>query len=116
MTFSVDETTMIECAGILAHRYGSAVEWVSDNRYGLGDRGWRCFRFRVRGDLFRRFYLHPSGLAIEGGRGGARIFEPPLSPPAERSPVPVEYRILHTPLARVPSITAAAMIVEALSA
>lgn len=60
----------------LADRHGVEVEVLHrDERYGLNGRGFLTVRVPVKPGAFRRFYMHPSGLAIEGGRGGARIFD-----------------------------------------
>lgn len=61
----------------------------NDGRHGI-DRPWRVARgwtrsipLRPPGTIFlgnpgpvhfRRFYVHPSGYVVEGGRGGARVF------------------------------------------
>jgi hypothetical protein len=124
MGFTVDETTTVEYAARLARLNGTEIEWVEgDNRHGFDDRGWRTFRFTVRlrpvrggpwRQRMRRFYLHPSGFVVEGGKGGARIFEPPPTPLGARA-VP-DWQIFAFPFARVPNCEVAAMIVEALTA
>lgn len=84
----------------------SEIVW-EDNRHGLGDRGWITVRIRLRSGLFRRFYAHRAGFLIEGGRGGARIFD------CRDAPHP--YHALSIPFARTRNLQIASWIVEALS-
>jgi hypothetical protein len=114
------EAITIEYAARLARLNHTEIEWVKgDNRHGFDDRGWRTFRFKVwnrrpdTGKRWRRFYLHPSGFLVEGGRGGARIFAPPAEALLGRDPM--AWQIFGFPFARVPDCQNAAAIVEALA-